>query len=64
MSEFSMMTGGVNWMIAYASLLLGMIALGLATYVLLVRKIERGHLKVRKASFVRSFKKKLGLKPR
>ncbi len=64
MSEFSMMTGGVHWTIAYLFLLLIMVALGWATYIFLVRKIERVHLKTRKPSLMRSFRKKLGLKPK
>ena len=62
MSEFSMMTGGVHWTIAYASLLLAMVALGWATYIFLVRKLEHVRLKTRKVSLMRSFRKKLGLK--
>jgi magnesium transporter len=41
MSEFSMMTGGIDWRISYSVLSLGMVLLGLATWVVLVRAIDK-----------------------
>ncbi len=64
MSEFSMMTSNVHWIIAYSSLLLGMVALGVGTYILIVRKIERGHVKIPKIGLTRSLRKRFGMKPR
>jgi len=40
MSEFSMMTHGIPWPIAYSIFIIGMIAIGLVTY-LSVRKLEK-----------------------
>ncbi|MEI8362606.1 MAG: CorA family divalent cation transporter [Betaproteobacteria bacterium] len=48
MSEFSMMTAGIPWPIAYASFIVGMIAIGLLTYASLRymedRRIRNQHL--------------------
>ena len=41
MSEFSMMTQGVSWKVAYSLFLIGMIVLGLLTWILLVKRIHR-----------------------
>jgi len=43
MSEFSMMTMGINWKISYALFMLTMVVLGWATWSFLIRKIERGN---------------------
>jgi magnesium transporter len=64
MSEFSMMTSEVHWVFAYSSLLLGMVALGVGTYILIVRRMDRGQLKTRRISLSRSLRKRFGLKPR
>lgn len=61
MSEFTMMTGEERWFLAYPSLLVGMIALGWATYLLITRKLEKVPVATRRRTFIRSFKKKLGL---
>jgi magnesium transporter len=42
MSEFTMMTQGVDWKVAYAVLTIGMAICGWATYVALVRFFDRG----------------------
>jgi hypothetical protein len=41
MSEFSMMTQGSDWRISYSLLALGMILLGWATWVTLVRILDK-----------------------
>jgi magnesium transporter len=41
MSEFSMMTQGVDWRISYAVLVLGMAGLGWATWVAIVKWLDR-----------------------
>ena len=41
MSEFSMMTHGVDWKVSYSILTLGMILLGWATWVTLVRMLDK-----------------------
>ena len=61
MSEFTMMTGEERWFLAYPSLLVGMIALGWATYLLITSKLEKVPTSTRRRTFIRSFKKKLGL---
>jgi magnesium transporter len=43
MSEWTMMTGGENWKVAYPLFLLGMVVIGLATF-LLIRRAEKGKL--------------------
>ena len=40
MSEWSMMTGPENWKISYAAFMLGMVVIGLASYVIL-KRLER-----------------------
>jgi len=42
MSEFTMMTGGLDWRVAYALFGAGMLTLSLATWKLLVRAFEPG----------------------
>lgn len=42
MSEFSAMTRGVDWRIAYAAFLLGMVFLGWFTWIWLIRVLSRG----------------------
>jgi magnesium transporter len=44
MSEFSMMTHGVSWQIAYSIFIAGMIAIGILTYVSL-RNMENRRIK-------------------
>ncbi len=41
MSEFSMMTNGINWRVSYPLFIFAMLALGWLTWVLLVRRIEK-----------------------
>lgn len=41
MSEFTMMTGGVDWRISYALFCLGMVALGWATWLFMKRVVDR-----------------------
>jgi magnesium transporter len=41
MSEFSMMTQGMDWRVSYALFSIGMVVLGWLTYVLVVRATER-----------------------
>jgi magnesium transporter len=41
MSEFSMMTNGVSWKLSYALFIVGMIALGWLTWVVLVRFLRK-----------------------
>lgn len=62
MSEFTMMTGEERWTLAYPSLLIGMIALGWATFLFLTRKLERVPASTRRRTFLRTFRKRLGLK--
>jgi magnesium transporter len=47
MSEFSMMTQGIAWPLAYASFLLGSVLIGVATYVAL-KHIESRQSKIKK----------------
>ena len=42
MSEFSMMTTGVHWVVAYSGLLLAMSGLGWVTWKFLLKKLDRG----------------------
>ena len=42
MSEFSMMTGGFDWRIAYGVFFLGIVLLGWLTWVWLIRALNRG----------------------
>jgi magnesium transporter len=58
MSEFSMMTTGVSWRVAYAFLLFMMITIGWVTYIFLTKKLEKGHLQTRRRGYLKSFKKK------
>jgi magnesium transporter len=41
MSEFSTMTAGINWKVAYMVLMVGMGVLGWLTWIVLVRQIDR-----------------------
>jgi len=43
MSEFSVMTGGIDWRISYSLFMLAMVVLGWITWSFLVHKIERGN---------------------
>jgi magnesium transporter len=45
MSEFSMMTHGIDWRISYALLTLGMVGLGWATWVVLVQILDKRQTK-------------------
>ena len=45
MSEYSMMTHGIDWRISYTLLTLGMVALGWATWVALVRILDKRQTK-------------------
>jgi magnesium transporter len=49
MSEFSMMTQGIDWKISYSLLTLGMIVLGWATWVALVRILDKRPTKLAQA---------------
>jgi magnesium transporter len=49
MSEFSMMTEGIDWRISYSLFMLTMMVLGWVTWTFLIRKIERGNGKSRAA---------------
>jgi magnesium transporter len=49
MSEFSMMTQGIDWKISYSLLTLGMILLGWVTWVALVRILDKRPTKLAKA---------------
>jgi magnesium transporter len=49
MSEFSMMTQGIDWKISYSLLTLGMILLGWATWVALVRILDKRPTKLAQA---------------
>ncbi|MBI3945285.1 MAG: magnesium transporter CorA family protein [Armatimonadetes bacterium] len=40
MSEYSMMTRGIHWLVSYAALSLGMVVLGWATWWILVRALD------------------------
>lgn len=42
MSEFSVITGGVDWRISYSLFLLGMVILGGLTWHLLIQRIDKG----------------------
>jgi magnesium transporter len=44
MSEFSMMTHAIPWPIAYSAFILGMIAIGIMTYIAL-RHLENSRIK-------------------
>jgi magnesium transporter len=46
MSEFSMMTQGIDWRVSYSLFLVGLMALGLATWVSLNRLVNRPRAKV------------------
>jgi magnesium transporter len=57
MSEFSMMTQGVDWRVSYAVLVLGMILLGWGTWLALVRILDRrppGRRSIRRPRFARN----------
>lgn len=41
MSEYSMMTQGLNWAVAYSLFLLGIIILGILTWFILIKRIHR-----------------------
>lgn len=41
MSEYSMMTGGLNWKFSYALFILGMVAMGWLTWIVLVRFMKK-----------------------
>ena len=50
MSEFSLMTKGVDWRIAYSLLGVGMVLLGWATWKVLVRIIDKRQRRIRRVS--------------
>ncbi len=45
MSEFSNMTKGMDWRLAYSLFMVGMLGLGWLTWVYLVKRIDKGELK-------------------
>ncbi len=47
MSEFSSLTQGIDWRISYSLFMLTMVMLGMGTWSLLVRTLERGNGKSR-----------------
>lgn len=46
MSEFSGMTKGLDWRLAYSFFMVGMLSLGLLTWAYLVKRIDKGRLKL------------------
>jgi magnesium transporter len=53
MSEFSVLTQGIDWRISYSLFVLAMVVLGWITWSFLVRKIERRNGKSRKQRVLR-----------
>ncbi len=62
MSEFSMMTSGVHWMVSYATLLVTMIAVGWVTWKFLLKKLDIGRFTVKRTGISKSRMKRLVLK--
>ncbi len=59
MSEFSMMTSGVHWMVSYASLLLAMLAVGWVTWKFLLKKLDIGRFTVKRSGISKSRMKRI-----
>ncbi len=59
MSEFSMMTTGVPWVVSYATLLLTMIAVGWFTWKFLLKKLDIGRFAVKRSGISKSRMKRI-----
>ncbi len=59
MSEFSMMTSGVHWIVSYSTLLLTMVAVGWVTWKFLLKKLDIGRFTVRRSGISKSRMKRI-----